>query len=371
MKTMRLGVSSALVDGVLIEGDVETARGEIVAVGVAPPAGEHIAIPGYIDLQVNGFAGVDFLSCDVDGYRVAGEALVARGVTSYQPTLVSSPPEVTTAALEVAAKAQIESVPRILGVHLEGPFIAPAWKGAHDERYIVGPDLELASKLCNAGPVTYMTIAPEPPGGFELLDWLLGRGIIVSLGHSDADAPTAHAAYNRGARAVTHLHNAQRRFAARDPGISAVALTRGDVVVQVIADLIHLAPETLLIAWRCARDRLVLVTDAIAAATVGPGEYRLGDRLVYVSDDAARLADGTLAGSLLTMDRAVRNLAGLGVPWPEAVHAATTTPARLIGRDELGTLRPGSPADVAVLADDLSPVRTIVSGREVWAAPSV
>jgi N-acetylglucosamine-6-phosphate deacetylase len=368
MKARAIRVRAALVDGEIVPGDVRVADGSIVEIGVAPAGGSGVAVPGFIDLQVNGFGGVDFLGCDVEDYRTAGEALTSFGVTSYQPTFVSSPIPATVAAIGVAAKAQIESVPRILGIHLEGPFIAPEWKGAHDERYIVPPDLRLADQLCDAGPVTYVTIAPERPGGMDLLDRLIGRGIVVSLGHSGANAAEAHAAYDRGARAVTHLHNAQRRFAARDPGISAVALTRDDVCVQVIADLVHLAPETLLLAWRCARERLTLVTDSIAAAAAGPGDYMLGDRVVHVTEDAARLADGTLAGSVLTMDRAVRNLVVLGVPWAEAVRAATATPAHLVGRDELGTLRPGTPADVVVLNEDLTPVRTLIAGREVWAS---
>ncbi len=368
MKPKRIGVRAALVDGAVIPGDVEVVDGEVAMVGVQPAGRSGTAIPGYIDLQVNGFGGVDFLGADVDGYRIAGEALASCGVTAYQPTLVSAPLPTAVSALEQLAKAQGSGGPRILGAHLEGPFLSPTWKGAHDERYIVPPDLALAGKLCAAGPVTQMTIAPEQPGGFDLLDWLVRRGIVVALGHTDADAATSHAAFNRGARAVTHLHNAQRRFAARDPGVVGVALSRADVVVGVIADLVHLAPETLVMAWLCARERLAVVTDAIEAAGAGQGEYSLGDRTIYVAEDVARLADGTLAGSVLTMDRAVRNLVGLGVPWPEAVRAAAVTPARLVGHEELGTLRPSTPADVTVLDDELRPRRTLVAGREMWAA---
>ena len=370
MKTMRLGVRSALLEGSVIPGDVEIADGVIVSVGATPAGRTGLAIPGYVDWQVNGYGGVDFLGAGEDGYRLAGEAMAACGVTAYQPTLVSAPVEATIDAVRQAAKAMHALGPRILGVHLEGPFLSPRWKGAHDDRYIVDPDLGLAARLCEAGLVTSMTIAPEQPGGFQLLDWLVDHGVVVSIGHTDADAPTAHAAFNRGARAVTHLHNAQRRFTARDPGVAGAALSRGDVVVGVIADMVHLAPETVLMAWRCATGRLALVTDAIAAAGVGAGQYLLGDRTIHVGEDAARLADGTLAGSVLSMDRAVRNVVDLGVPWPEAVAAASTTPARLIGREELGTLRPRTPADIAVLDEGLNVVRTLVAGAEIWAAGS-
>jgi len=213
-----------------------------------------------------------------------------------------------------------------------------------------------------------MTIAPELPGGMELLAWLVEHGVIVSIGHTDADAATAHAAYNLGARAVTHVYNAQRRFTSRDPGITGVALTRADVAVELIADFVHLAPETVLGAWLACRDRLVLITDAIQAAASGPGEFRLGDRVIYVDDQVAKLADGTLAGSILTMDQAVRNLMSLGVPLADAVHAATAAPARLLGRPELGTLRPHTPADIAVLDESHHVTRTLVAGQELFAA---
>jgi N-acetylglucosamine-6-phosphate deacetylase len=362
----RLGVGAALVDGEVIPGDVVVADGVIRAVGASPAGPSGIAVPGFVDLQVNGFGGVDFLATDVEGYRQARRALARSGVTSFQPTLVSAPLDALRQALGQASKAGQEGGARILGVHLEGPFLAPKWKGAHDERHMLPPDLRVAEQLCGWGPVTYMTVAPEQPGGLELLSWLVTHGITVAVGHTDADAAMAHAAYNLGARAATHLYNAQRRFTSRDPGITGVALTRADVVVELIVDFVHLAPETVLGAYLAAGRRFALVTDAIAAAAHGPGEYRLGDRAVHVDDTAARLADGTLAGSILTMDQAVRNLISLGIPFPAAVAAATAVPAALAGRPELGTLRPGTPADVAVLDDGHLVARTLLGGREIW-----
>ena len=364
----KLGVSSALVDGTIVRGDVVLDGDVIAAVGVAPAGHGGVAVPGYIDLQVNGFGDVDFLAADPDGFRQAGEALVATGVTTYQPTLVSSPEDVVVAALETIAKAQEQPGPRIIGAHLEGPFIAPEWKGAHDGRYIVAPDLALADRLCSSGPVTTMTIAPELPGGFELLDWLVQCGVLVSVGHSGCDATTAHQAFNRGARWVTHLHNAQRRFTARDPGISTVALTRSDVTIGLIPDLVHLATETVLLAFKAAPGRISIVTDAISAAPRRTGKFQLGDRTIIVSTDAARLPDGTLAGSVLSVDQAIRNLVHIGLNWTDAVQAATAVPARLIGRPELGTLRPRTQADIVILDDQLLVTKTLFAGRELWAA---
>jgi N-acetylglucosamine-6-phosphate deacetylase len=362
----RLGVAAALVDREVVHGDVEVVDGVISAVGVSPAGLSGVAVPGFVDLQVNGFGDVDFLAADVDGYRHASDVLLSTGVTAFQPTFVTSPIDETVDAIDVVAKARSEVRARILGVHLEGPFISPTFKGAHDERWIIPPDLAVAERLCAGGVVTTMTIAPELPGGFDLLRWLVQHGVLVSIGHTDADAATAHAAFDLGARSVTHLHNAQRRFTARDPGVSAVAMTRADVTVEVIPDLVHVARETVLLAWRAARGRFAVVTDAISAAPRSVGEFALGDRMIIVSEDAARLPDGTLAGSVLSMDKAVRNLVGIGVPWTEAVQAATTVPARLVGREDLATLRPGTRADIAVLDDALAVTRTLVDGVQVW-----
>ncbi|HET6818076.1 MAG TPA: N-acetylglucosamine-6-phosphate deacetylase [Mycobacteriales bacterium] len=363
----RLGVAAAIVDDQIVRGDVEIDDGVISAVGVSPAGRTGLAAPGFVDLQVNGFGDVDFLSADVEGYQQAAQVLLSTGVTSFQPTLVSSPIDVVVDAIDVAVKAEPEISARILGVHLEGPFLAPKWKGAHDERWIVPPDLGIAERLCASGAVTTMTIAPEQPGGMALLRWLVAHGVLVSVGHSDADAAAAHAAYDAGARTVTHLHNAQRRFGARDPGISAVAMTRDDVTVELIPDFVHLSRETVLLAWRAAGRRLAVVTDAIAAAPRSTGEFRLGDRTIVVAEDAARLPDGTLAGSVLSMDKAVRNLVELGIPLEHAVRAATSVPARLLGREELATLRPGTTADVVVLDGALKPKRTLRDGIEMWA----
>jgi N-acetylglucosamine-6-phosphate deacetylase len=215
--------------------------------------------------------------------------------------------------------------------------------------------------------VATMTLAPELAGALELVELLVGRGITVSVGHSDADAATAHAAFDRGATAITHVHNAHRRWRPRDPGPAGVALVRPDVWVQAIVDGVHLAPESALGAFLAAGSRFCLVTDAVEAAGMPPGSYRLGDREVHVEDGAVRLADGTLAGSVLTMDAAVRNLVASGAALRDAVHAASTAPARLLGRDDLGVLRPGVAANVAVLNDELEVERTVVSGTEAFA----
>ena len=366
---MRLDVSEAAVDGEIVAGDVVIEEGLVAEVGVSPPGRKNLAAPGYIDLQVNGFAGVDFLAADEGGYTEAGVGLSRTGVTGYQPTFISSPLNAYEEALTVARSLPPSpGGPRVLGFHLEGPFINPTWAGAHDPLNAREPDLELAARLCDAGPVTYMTLAPELQGAMALIDQLVERGIVVACGHCDADAPTAHAAFDRGARAITHIYNAQRRWQPRDPGVSGVALVRSEVTVQAIVDLVHLSPEAAFAAFLAARGRFAIVTDAIMAAGLSDGSYSLGDREVFVAEGAARLADGTLAGSVSTMDTAVRNLISLGAGLTDALDAASSVPARLIGRPELGTLSPGTPADVVVLDESLAVTRTLVNGREVFAA---
>ncbi|HWH93513.1 MAG TPA: N-acetylglucosamine-6-phosphate deacetylase [Baekduia sp.] len=366
----RLGVRAALVDGALVPGDVVVADGRVLEVGAAPAGAGGIAVPGFLDLHINGLVGVDFLSTDLDGYRAAGAALAATGVVGYLPTFITSPLGDYAEALRVAGAAATEAGAgaRVLGVHLEGPYLSPRWPGAHDPEQLRGPDVDEALALCDGGPVRMMTLAPELAGGLELVSALTARGIVVSCGHTDADAAAANAAFDRGARAITHLYNAHRRWAPRDPGVGGAALVRPGVTVQAIVDHVHLAPEAAYAAFLTARDRFSLVTDAMEAAGQGDGTYRLGRREVAVHGSRAELSDGLLAGSVLTMDAAVRNLAGCGASLADAVWAATGAPARLLGDPELGILRVGGQANITVLDDELRVVRTLVEGAERFAA---
>jgi N-acetylglucosamine-6-phosphate deacetylase len=359
---VRLGVAAAFVDGTFVPGDVEIADGCIAAYGLGGGPGRGLAIPGLVDLQVNGFGGVDFLDADADGYRRAGEALLETGVTSYLPTLISSPEEELLAAMREIPRGNGRR-PRILGVHLEGPFLSAKRLGTHVSSARRDPDLGLLETLLDGGPVRLMTLAPELPGADALIDRLLERGVIVSLGHSDATAAQANAAFDRGARSVTHLFNAMRPFAHRDPGIAGAALARNDVYVSIILDGIHLAPEAVLTVWRAAGSRMALVSDAIAAAPSADGPSSLGQLDLEVREGAVRGPDGVLAGSVLTMIEAVRNLHGLGVPIEDAVSAATVTPARILGDPTLGRIEVGAPADLVVLDDRVEIERVLVGGE--------
>ena len=359
---MRLGVEAALVDGALVPGDVEVADGLIVAYGLAGANGRGVAVPGLVDLQVNGFGGVDLMGADADGYRRAGEALLETGVTSYLPTFISAPEEDLLAALgNVPGDA---GGARILGVHLEGPFLSEKRLGIHPPAARRDPDPALLDRLLGAGPVRLMTLAPELPGAGELIDRLLLAGVAVSCGHTDATAAEGMHAFDRGARTVTHLFNAMRPFRHRDPGLAGAALAREDVIVQIILDGVHLAEETARVIWRSAPGRVALVTDAVAAAGMGDGFYFLGGSEIEVRNGVARSLDDVLAGSSLTMIEAVRNLHGLGIPLTEVVAAATSVPARVLGATDLGRLDVGLPADLVVLDDALEIERVCIGGED-------
>ena len=364
---MLLGVRHALVGDVLVRGDVRVEDGRVAAVGVMPAGATGLAAPGFVDLQVNGFGGVDFLAAEPPDYRTAGAAMATTGVTAYLPTFISAPDGAYdhAVAAAAAARAVARPGPRILGVHLEGPFLSPRWPGAHDPRHLQAPSPALIERLERAGAIALVTLAPELPGALELIEALVARGVVVSCGHSDADAEIADAAFDAGARAITHLHNAHRRFAHRDPGLGGVALVRPEVTVQAIVDGVHLAPEVAYAAFLTARERFSLVTDAMAATGLGDGHHRLGSREVEVAGMTARLADGTLAGSVLTMDAAVRNLVTLGASEVQALLAATRAPARLLAHPTLGVLAPGLPADIVVLDDELEVRATLVDGLKL------
>ncbi|WP_426560544.1 N-acetylglucosamine-6-phosphate deacetylase [Angustibacter sp. McL0619] len=372
----RLGVARAVVDDVLVEGDVEVADGLVTQVGLTP-AGTGTAVPGLVDLQVNGYAGVDLLEADAGGWQQAAAALARDGVTAFVANLVTAPPERTRAALShvdsLAAGAATSGTgarggdgprARLLGAALEGPFLSPQRAGVHAPEHLRSPDVAELAALVGHSRVTGMTIAPDLPGALEVIRWAVDRGMLVSLGHSGCGAVAANAGFNAGARTVTHLFNAMAPITAREPGLAGTALSRSDVVVQLICDGVHLADESLRVALTAARGGWVLITDAMAAAGQGDGRYELGGRTVTVAEGVARDPDGVIAGSVSTLAGAVREVVRVGASELDAIRAVTSRPARLLGV-ELARVRPGDRADVVVLDDDLEVTRVLVHGREV------
>ena len=359
---MRLGVEAALVRGELVAGDVDIEDGVVVDVGLAGGTRGRIAVPGFVDLQVNGFGGVDFLAAGTEDYLRAGEALLHTGVTAYQPTFITAAEATIVDALRALPVSGAR--PRILGAHLEGPFLSPERLGTHPQSHRRDPDLDLLERLLEPGGVTEMTLAPELPGADAIIRRLLERGVVVSAGHTNATAAEAHDAFDLGVSTTTHLFNAMRPFRSRDPGIVGVALTRREVFVQMIVDGHHLADETVRLVWAAAEGRLALVTDATAGASNGGGIYQLGEVEIEVADGPPTREDGVFAGTVLTMIDAIRNVHALGIPFEDAIGAATAVPARILGRTDVGVLEPGAAADIVVIDDRLDIVHVLCAGEE-------
>ena len=365
-KQRRLGVGAFLQQGRLLPGDVAVGDGCVMAVGLSP-ASDRIAVPGLVDLQVNGYGGIDALRASLDELAMAGMALARDGVLAYQPTLISNEVAGTKlAAARIAELAKRQSAgARILGIHLEGPFLSPMRAGTHPIERLAKADVDLLSSLLDAGPVTMVTIAPELPGALELIKECRRRGVVVSFGHSDANADEARRGFEGGGRAVTHIFNAMRPLAAREPGLAGAALADPRVTLQVIADGVHVADDMLRLVATAGRGRWNLVSDATAASGLGDGEFLLGEVPVVAEGGVVRRGDGTIAGSAAKLLDGVRHLAALGVELGEVLSAASERPAALLGREDLGQIRVGAPARLVVLGDDLVLEDVILDSRSL------
>ncbi|HEV8338844.1 MAG TPA: N-acetylglucosamine-6-phosphate deacetylase [bacterium] len=356
----------------LIEGDRIIALGEGIPPGADRIFPDGVIVPGFVDLQVNGGAGVDLLDCRVADLARLSAYLASTGTTGYLATLITAAPHRTHAALTVLSGAGAEGAER-LGVHLEGPVLNPARRGAHEARWLRrADDPEVLGLFGEALPhLRLVTLAPELPGSDALIEWLGDKGVVVALGHTEATYEEALRAFARGARMATHLFNGMRAFHHRDPGLVGAALDDGSCVCGLIADGVHVHPAAVRMAFRLlGPDRIALVTDAAGAAGMPPGRYTAGDQPVEVgADGMPRLADGTLAGSVLRMDEAVSNLARWGIPLRDAARSASATPTRLLGLADRGVLAPGYRADVAVLGEDGRTRLTLVAGRPAYDRP--
>ncbi|QIN80379.1 N-acetylglucosamine-6-phosphate deacetylase [Rubrobacter marinus] len=359
---------TVLIEGGSVRG-VERAEPDADEVHEYP---ECLVLPGFVDLQVNGSFGVDVVT-GPDRLGELSEGLAATGTTSYLPTVISSPRELYREVLPVLAEAmrEVPSGAEPLGLHLEGPFINPEKRRAHPVGGVSPPDPDLLNELLDLGPVRMLTLAPELRGAAELAELAGRRGAVVSAGHSDAHFGLAYGSFDRRVAGVTHLFNAMGPMHHREPGLPGAAFAHPRAISGLIADGRHVHPQTVALAFRMlGPDRLYLVTDAIAATGMGPGEYPLASRRTYL--DAAEgiptLSDGTIAGSILTMDEAFRNvLAWTGCTIPEAARMASATGARLVGEgSRKGRLAPGYDADVTVLdPDNLAVVAVYKGGARV------
>ena len=363
---------SVVIDGSRIvaagaAGDVPVATGATVI-----NAGGMILVPGFIDLQLNGAFGHDFTADPAAIWRVAA-GLPRYGVTAFLPTIITSPREQVEAGMQVVRDGRPKDFRGAapLGLHVEGPFLNPKKKGAHNQQYLRPPTPEAVAGWSPASGVRLVTMAPENPGALEVIAALASRGVVVSTGHSMATYDEAVAGFDAGARYGTHLFNAMPALGHRDPGLPGALLADDRMTVGFIADGVHTHRSIIALVWRMLGPRrMSLVTDAMAALGMPPGSHRLGDYDVYVDATSCRLADGTLAGSILELDQALRNLLDItGCSLDEALETMTTTPAKLLGLDgERGRIAPGYTADIVLLSSDLRVQTTIASGEVAFAA---
>lgn len=357
---------------VLLEGGrVKDVSRETLAADEVREYGDCFLCPGFVDLQVNGSFGVD-VATEPGRVPELSRGLTVTGVTSYLPALISAPRDLYRETLPKLADLAREGIPdgaEVLGVHLEGPFISPNRRGAHPAAHIIPANSSLLDELLDLGPVRMLTLAPELEGASQLTKSAGGRGVAVSAGHSNAHFDLAYAAFEEVA-GVTHLFNAMSPLHHREPGLPGAAFSHPCVTCGIIADGRHVHPEMVALAFRAlGPDRLYLTTDAISAAGMGLGEYSLATQRVYLDGGGApTLEDETLAGSVLTMDEALKNiLAFTGCTLPEAIRMAGATPARLVGEGERkGRLAPGYDANVTVLRPDLSVEAVYKSGSRVY-----
>jgi N-acetylglucosamine-6-phosphate deacetylase len=331
-----------------------------------------ILTPGLLDLQINGAFGDDFTGDPATIWRVAAK-LPRYGVTAFLPTIITSPPEKVAAGQQIVVSGPPKGFRGALplGLHVEGPFLNPQKKGAHNPKYLRLPTVEAVAGWSPESGVRLVTLAPELPGALEVIVALSDRGVLVSAGHATATYEQAEAGFDAGVRYGTHLFNAMPALGHRDPGLPGALLTDGRTTVGFIADGVHTHPAVIKLVWQAlGGTRLNLVTDAMAALGMPAGVHVLGEYDVTVDATSARLADGTLAGSILSLDQALRNLIDVaGCPLAEALPTVTTTPAKAIGLDgERGRIEPGYAADMTLFSSDLRVRAAIVEGEVVYTA---
>ena len=338
--------------------------------------GDGILAPGFIDIHIHGGAGHDVMEAGADALPPVERLLAAHGVSSYFPTTVTAPMEATLSALarladaiDAAEKSSVRDLrARPLGIHLEGPFISHKRRGVHPPENLLTPSVAAFDRFWQAarGHIRVLTIAPELPGAVEVIAEASARRVCVSLGHSDADLNAARAGIAAGARHATHTFNAMRPLDHRDPGILGEVLTDSRLSADIIADGIHLDPIIVELFLKAkGPDAAVLITDATAATGMPDGRYRLGSLEVEVKDGRC-MVGGKLAGSVLNMDRAVRNVVQFA-RWElqQAVRLATLNPARVAGVKQGGVLEAGAPADLVVLSPSGEVRQTIIRGAGI------
>lgn len=334
-------------------------------------AAGKLVIPGLIDLHIHGYIGCDVSDGDRQSIANISQALPANGVTAWCPTTMTvQQSQIEDALCSIAAEMHSSQGAAVLGANVEGPFINPAKKGAQSEKYILPPNTSWVFKHQNA--IRMITVAPETDKDNNFIKNVSeNTNIVVSVGHTDADYDTAHNAFCAGASHVTHLFNAMPPLMHRSPGVIGAAFADDRVSCELIADTFHVSPHLYSMVYRVKKDNLVLITDCMRAGGMPDGIYTLGGQDVCVSGIACQLKDGTIAGSILTLNHAVRNFYNhAGIPLHQAVNLATLNPARVIGEDDRrGSVSPGKLADLVICNRDFRIYKTYIGGDIAYNAP--
>ena len=341
---------------------------------IALPEGA-IVLPGFIDQHIHGAGGSDGMDATVSDYEIIAKTVAAEGTTSFVITTMTQSVENIMNAMK-AVKEYRESErdgARVVGIHLEGPFIAPAFKGAQPLEYVAAPDVAVfkAYNEASGNAIKIVTLAPEVEGAETLIKYLSENGIVSSIGHTGAKCADIEKAIANGASNVTHTYNAQTALHHREIGTVGSAMLYDELNCELIADTIHVSvPAMRLLIKNKPADKLSLITDAMRAKGIPDGVSELGGQVVYVKNGEARLADGTLAGSVLRMNRAVQNVVEkVGVPFTKAVDFATINPARMLGIDhETGSIAVGKRADFTVINENYDVLYTVSGGKIIYKA---
>ncbi|MBC8532086.1 N-acetylglucosamine-6-phosphate deacetylase [Gehongia tenuis] len=371
--TFKLTGGRIFTGGVFVKEDLYLEGDRILQIGGSAPfdASEDVSgsriVPGFIDTHIHGGLGVDFVQ-GMPALEKLSRTFPAQGLTGYLPTITGPHNEMKKAVADVRTAMKMDLGSRVLGAHVEGPFLNPKRKGALNAGSLETPDLDSLVDLIGRGEgVAKMTVAPELPGAEKIIRYLAAHGVIASIGHTVATSEIAEKSIAWGVTHATHLFNAMEPMHHRKGGVLPVVLSRPEVVCELVSDLIHVEPAMIQLALHCKKGRINVVTDAMEATGQPDGDYVLSGQKVLVRDGIARLEAGNLASSTLTMDQALRNLVQkMGLPLESVLPLLSEVPADLLGRRDLGRIRPGALADLLVLDDKLTLRSTYVGARKVF-----
>ncbi|WP_078430875.1 N-acetylglucosamine-6-phosphate deacetylase [Alkalihalobacterium alkalinitrilicum] len=374
-------------DSIIENGYIKVKGGKIVEIGewkhqkidaeydVVEVAPDDKIIPGFIDIHIHGVNGADTMDATKDALETMVSSLPREGTTSFLATTMTQKVEAIDQAVtnvgELITAGQASGKAEILGIHLEGPFINAKRAGAQPLEHIIEPDLETFKKWqqLSKGNIKLVTLAPEQPGGFEMIRYLVENGIVASIGHTDATYEEVNCAIQAGARGVTHLYNQMRGLHHREPGVVGAALLHVELMAEIIADGIHVRPEMVKLAYKHKGNTgMILISDAMRAKCLKSGIYDLGGQKVTVKNGEAVLHDGTLAGSILKLGDALKNIvAYTGCTLKDAIEMASGNPARLLKIDDKkGSLAEGKDADIVIVNKDLEVTMTFCRGKHAF-----